>query len=297
MYERFLFNEKIKNLYSEINENGIGYPIKFEIINKNENAVGYCQLIKGNETYIKINIREDRLTEEVITHELLHAKRTMQGHCSGIVSLYMDSIIEKIGESLVNSFEHYLIYKKQDELNISRDIERNSIVKQMVSAKEEENNNILENIIDALIIVESKLYGYKDLYLYEDALSSKFRRGKEISDKIYNLILTTDISTPFKTRQALSKALKMLTEIANDSKISFNQLIAIGFIPSKRQLDLYMPQVFSVTNNYLNSGYTGITSNSDNQLSYLIQNPSKHITPITVRKFLIAAREPVLTRN
>ena len=133
--------------------------------------------------------------------------------------------------------------------------------------------------------------------MYEDALSSKFNRTKEISDKIYNLILTTDISTPFKTRQALSKALKMLTEITNDSEISFNQLIAIGFIPSKWQLDLSMSQVFSVTNNYLNSGFTGITSNFDNQLSYLIRNPSEHTTSITVRKFLIAAREPLVTRN
>lgn len=297
MYERFLFNEKIKNLYSEINESGIGYPIKFEI-NKNKNAVpGYCQLVKGNEVYIKISIREDRITEEVITHELLHAKRTIHGNCCGIVSPYRNSIFEKIGESLLNSFEHYLIYKKQDELNITRDIERTSIVKQMVSEKKEENSNILDNIIDALIIFESKLFGYKDLYLHEDILSSKFKMGKEISDKLYDLISTTDISTPFKTRQALSKALKMLTEIANDSRISFEQLIGIGFIPSKRQLDLYMSQVFSVTNNYLNSGYTGITSNSDNQLSYLIQNPSEQITSITVRKFLIALREPLITRN
>jgi hypothetical protein len=49
----------------------------------------------------------------------------------------------------------------------------------------------------------------------------------------------------------------------------------IPFVPSKRQLRQTVSQVFEIKNNYLNTGYMGIFTIAEEQLSFIISPPSQ----------------------
>lgn len=152
-----------------------------------DGTAGHCQLIKepSEGLFINIKIREDRITEEIVSHELLHAKYLKNGYNGGISCLESNGIIEKIGTSISNTLEHVIIYQEQESLNIKRD--EGKILKQMLNIDIIEKNN-MQTILNALAILESKVRGGQS---YEELISKimdKYPISYSIALEIFELI-------------------------------------------------------------------------------------------------------------
>lgn len=295
--DEILFNDKLNDLYSDICKDGIPIPIKLQTVSKEggKNAAGHCQLINepSQELYINIKIREDRITEEIVSHELLHAKHIKNGYNGGISCMESNSIIERIGESVNNILEHVMIYEEQDSLYISRDEGR--IIEQMLeygSDKMEKSN--MQTILSALAILESNIRGGQS---YEELISKikdVYPTSYSIALEMFKLIDIQELKNPFQFRRSLIKILSYLETIRlTDEKVSiipFKKLIAVGFVPSERQLSQNVDQVFDVQYNYFNSKLTGVISKAENQLSFLLVQGSNDMKKLTLDEFFSGMR-------
>lgn len=286
--EKILFSEKLKVLYNTICEEGLSLPINFQIVKIKEmsdGVTGHCQLINkpGEQLYINIKIREDRICEEVISHELLHAKHLKNGYNGGISCLESNVPIERIGSSISNILEHVMIYRDQDCLNIKRD--ESKILKQMLDLDFAEKNDI-QSTLNALAILESKIRGgetYEELII---KIKEKYPMAYTIALEIFELIDIEKLKTAFQFRRVLIRILKYLETIKLTEPqvhtIPFRKLIAVGFIPSSRQLSQSVHQVFEVENKYFNTNFIGLTSRAEEQLSFFI-----HPTPEDVKNLTL----------
>jgi len=78
------------------------------------NEAGMCTLKKeGGMPYIEIKIREDRLNEDVVSHELLHAFNIKRGFGRSCANIIGDIPFGLISQLLHSVIEHQSIYKKQ----------------------------------------------------------------------------------------------------------------------------------------------------------------------------------------
>lgn len=286
--ENILFSEKLKELYNAICEEGIPVPIKFQIIKNEEMAEGvsgHCQLINlpGEELHINIKIREDRINEEVISHELLHARYIKNGYNGGISCIDNNSPIEKVGSSLSNILEHMMIYQEQDLLNIERSSSK--ILEQMLALNFSEKYDV-QSILNALAILESKVRGGENYEELAIKIQKKYPIAYTIALEIFELINIEKLKTAFQFRRELIKALKYLETIKLTEPqthiIPFTKLIAIGFIPSKRQVSQTVSQIFEVKYNYLNTNYIALTSRAEEQLSFFIYPTSENVKDLTL---------------
>ncbi|MBP1177492.1 hypothetical protein JOE49_004744 [Paenibacillus sp. PvR133] len=286
--ENILFSEKLKALYNAICQEGIPLSIKFQIIKIEEMAegvTGHCQLINkpDEELYINIKIREDRINEEVISHELLHAKCIKNGYNGGISCIESNSPIEKIGSSLSNTLEHMMVYQEQDFLNIRRNSSK--ILEQMLALDFSEKHD-LQSILNALAIFESKVRGGENYEELAIKIQKKYPIAYTIALEIFELINIEKLKTAFQFRRELIKVLKYLETIelteSQIHTIPFTKLVAIGFIPSARQLSQSVNQIFEVTYNYFNTNYIALTSRSEEQLSFFIYPTSESVKDLTL---------------
>jgi len=80
------------------------------------NEAGMCTLKKeGGMPYIEIKIREDRLNEDVVSHELLHAfniKRGFGRSCANIIGDIPFGLISQLLHSVIEhpAHHHLILY-------------------------------------------------------------------------------------------------------------------------------------------------------------------------------------------
>ncbi|MDQ0878985.1 hypothetical protein QFZ77_007644 [Paenibacillus sp. V4I3] len=303
--ECILYTDTLKQLYNEVSNQGSPIPIIFEIVQKTElnvvGSAGHCQLIiEPQGLHIRIKIRDDRVNEDVISHELLHAKHIRNGYSGGIACIETNSIIERIGSSLSNTLEHVLIYQTQDHLNVKRS-ESSKILQQMLDVTHNERSD-LQMLLSALAILECKVrgdLGYDELI---DQIAKKYPLAYTIALHIFELIDAEKLVNPFSFRRSIIKILSYLETISfADQKtktIPFRKMIAVSFVPSRRQLTQTVSTVFVLKHNYFGTHYTGILSRAEDQLSFLIVMPSqKDIENLPLADFFAALQYPYQTRD
>jgi hypothetical protein len=298
-----LYTYKLKNLYHEVSKEGIPIPIQFEIVHKREleeGSGGHCQLIKEPRgLYIRIRIREDKINEDVISHELLHAKNIRNGYGGGIACIEPNSNIERIGTALNNILEHILIYQTQDKLQIKRS--ESKILQQLLDASIIERSDP-QMLLIALAILECKIRGDSSFEELIVQIANKYPLAHTIAHHIYDLIDINILNTPFSFRRLLIKILKYLESVSltdyQKKTIPFRKLIAVPFVPSKRQLMQTVSQVFELKHNYFNTGYIGILTRAEEQLSFIISPPSQiDINNLILSDFFAAMQYPYQTRD
>jgi hypothetical protein len=300
--EFILHTDTLKQLYNEVSKEGIPIPIHFEVVQNTELSVGsagHCQLIKeAHGMYIRIQIREDRVNEDIISHELLHAKHIRNGYYGGIACIQPNSIIERIGATLSNTLEHVLIYQTQDYLEIKRS--ESKILQQMLDANAIERSD-LQMLLRALAILECKVrgdLGYEELIVQ---VSHKYPSAHTIALHIFDLIDAERLTSPFSFRRSIIKILSYLETISfTDQKtrtIPFRKMIAVSFVPSRRQLTQTVNQVFELKHNYFSTDHIGILSRAEDQLSFVITPTQIDIKNITIADFFAALQHPYQARD
>lgn len=300
--EVILHTDTLKKLYDEISKEGIPIPIHFEVVSDtelNSGSAGNCRLInEAQGMYIRIQIREDRVNEDVISHELLHAKHIRNGYYGGIACIEPNSIIERVGSTLSNTLEHVLIYQTQDNLKIKRSESR--MLQQMLDVNANERSD-LQMLLCALAILECKVRGGLD---YEELIvqvAQKYPSAYAIALHIFNLIDAEKLANPFSFRRSLIKILSYLETISfADQKIKtipFRKMIAVAFVPSRRQLTQTVDQIFEIKQNYFGTGCIGILSRAEDQLSFVINPIPVDIKSLTIENFFGAIQHPHRTRD
>lgn len=96
-----------------------------------------------------------------------------------------------------------------------------------------------------ILLCEILCGDYKEIY--EKRIKTIFPKSYEIANRLLNTIMIKNYETPFETRRAIVRAFKEFDNILLENNLPNFDLqhnVAITFIPSQRQLDLKVPQVF-----------------------------------------------------
>jgi len=123
---------------------------------------------------------------------------------------------------------------------------------------------------------------------------------------LYDCICEKPYNSPFEARRVLIKTFKKLDELLvshGAEPLKLHEKLIVNFIPSKRQLQLKVCQVFNAHTNSNNDLL--ITGKSDGQLCFLYENGNsdslkdelKDLEDMTVEEFLTGAYKDYIVRD
>lgn len=273
----FLFTDLLKKTYSQVCNTGINLKIIFKLINaENTNGVGgICALKKENNIpYIEIAIRKDRLQEDVISHELLHALFIKMGFGSTSYNPINDIPFREISALLSSVIQHKKIYQMQQTMGIDMTKSKEHKAKTIFKNIEQESSIInYDTVVNALLLLECLVAAdeYEEIYL--DKVDKHFKHTYELAKKLNAEIFSEDINKAEIYRQKYISALRICDEYLSTympniiPHYKFTENISISFIPAQYQLKLKCEQVFDFKESIYN---TIIMSKEDNQACYII---------------------------
>lgn len=233
-----------------------------------------------------IEIKKDYLRDDIISHEVLHSYFFRYGFPRyGIAPIADEGAYLQFGKAICNSLIHRLINEKQQQYGIDIILLQQELCNNILMLNEEDLNDGETNLYHSLIFIDAEIFCND---YYKNQLSQRntpnFVKCYNFAKRIYKAALEKDYRTPFDYRRAAIKSFKELDIIASELHISpFNlcNLMWIEFIPSIRQLDLNLDQVFDIKFNALIDKNTGdkisvFISKADKQPCYMINIPDDH---------------------
>jgi|GEM_PF-5351962 len=219
------------------------------------NAVGRDKLspVAGAQVYtstankdIIIDIQDDIVSEELITHELLHIYFDQRGYPHVFANNRMPDIINNTGFLLHNAVIHKFILEEQVRRGIDITGVENSYLKSIPNWINEndmtntEKANCIAKQLTFLIMARER----KDEML--GLFKNKYPTINYLFLKLYDIV-TKSYCTPFESRRTIVKLYKAFDEVAYELGLPpmlLNKCMMLQFIPSLRQLDLNVSQVF-----------------------------------------------------
>lgn len=299
----FLFTDLLKNMYNQVSYTGINLKIIFKLIDiKMPNGVGgVCTLKKENNMpYVEISIRKDRINEQVISHELLHALFIKMGFGSTSYNPIKDIPFREISSLLSSVIQHKKIYEMQQNMGIDLTKAKKHKAETIFKNLERESSIITyDTVVNALLLLECLIAAdeYKEVYI--DKVEKHFKHTYELAKMLQTEIFSEEINNAEIYREKFVRALRICDEYLSTymhkaiPHFKLTENISISFIPSQNQLKLKSEQVFNFKNSINN---IVIISKEDNQASYIIGKLG-NIEPIkqaTVAE-LIGAIDGVMT--
>lgn len=236
---------------------------------------GLCTLKKdGNIPYIEIKIRENRLSEDVVSHELLHALFIKKGFGNVSFNTIGDIPFQQIGVLLHSIIEHKKIYEIQKEMGIDIvQAQKHKAISIFNNVKNEGTVIAYDIIVNSLLLLDCFIGAneYKDLF--EERVKTYFSRTYELAKLLEKELFSEDINNAEVYRKKFIKGLRICDEYLSKymtksiPHFKLTENISISYIPSEFQLLLKAEQVFTFkeTKNSLI-----IISKKDNQASYIL---------------------------
>ena len=292
---KFIFTSRLKELYNEIIK--MGGTIEFETSDIVYQDSWGCQTPTGQHSSL-ITIHKDHMNEEIIAHELLHAYYQEKGFLSVDFIADETNPKSKISLWLHNAFIHELIYSEatkrgfdNSELNL-----RCAMYNKESLGRTVEYPNLIDNIILALQLldIENRCKDYREFYV--DELNRNFPSTVRIIKYLKEKSFDSDYNTPFQYRKAMIKCLRAIDELcinSNVTSLNLKHSMIAKYIPSKRQLDLKVKQVFDIKPNYLKENdniMSVVISKNENQSCYFLQRIDneqllEQLNNLTVKQF------------
>ena len=240
---------------------------------------GLCTSKKNNNIpYIEIAIREDRLNEDVVAHELLHAFFIKKGFGQTRANNIGDIPFGRITTLLHAIIEHKKIYEMQKTIGINIIEAQKHKANTIFKGTEKEPSIITYDIIiNSLLLLDCIISTneYKELYI--DRIRTNFKHTYELTKILERELFSVDISNARMFRTKFISGLKVCDKYLSKhmpksiQHFKLTENIAISFIPSEYQLQLKAEQVFTfreTLNNFI------ILSKKDNQACYIIGKPN-----------------------
>lgn len=274
-----LFTENLKNIFREVNETGPKLNVNIETVKAvNMRNGGFCILKRDNKgiPYIAIEIRDDLINEDVVSHELLHALNIKKGFGISRSNTIGDIPFNEISKLLHSIIEHKGIYERQKALGIDisevQKYKANNIFKEV---NKEDTIIAYNTVLNALLLLECLVasYEYKDLFV--ERMRTNFAQTYELAKTLEEELFSDDINNAEVFRKKYIKGLRICDDHLSKHMNKYYKLtenISIGFIPSEFQLSLKAEQVFDFIES-INSLI--IISKKDNQASFIIEKTDK----------------------
>lgn len=238
-------------------------------------SAGLCTLKKNNNIpYIEVAIRDDRLTEDVISHELLHALFIKQGFGQSRANSIAKIPFKEITTLLHSIIEHKKIYEIQQSMGI--DITESKIHKASTIFKNVEKEPPIityDIVVNSLLLLECFIGAseYKDLYV--EKIRTCFKHTYELAKTLERELFSVDINDARTFRNKFITGLRVCDKYLSKHMpksiphFKLTENIAISFIPSQYQLCLKAEQIFNFKESQNN---LILISKKDNQASYII---------------------------
>ncbi len=286
---------KLINLYNLVSSNGPEIPIDLEIRKISDlDVLGVCTFKIENPTqpFIEILIREDAVNDTIISHELLHALNIKRGYGfsrhTGIGLLPYNHFIVLYHSVL----EHKEIYDYQKESEIEVILNSKKSMDTIFCGEKNESMNIsIETAINALILIEALICPENEGKELPERIKKDFPKTYELAMLLNDELFENTIRSAEDFRKVYIKGLRLIDKFIEDNNIFKRKLlkltenITISYIPSERQLDLFVEQVFDFV---VKNNVCVLISKKDKQASYVIRDLSqiKEIKKMTVEKLI-----------
>ncbi|MCX5779989.1 MAG: hypothetical protein NTV45_04050 [Firmicutes bacterium] len=254
---------------------------------------GSCTLKKQpNLAYIEIEIRQDALTEDAVSHELLHALFIQKGFGQIGYNAIEGMPFPQIAILLHSVIEHRSIYARQIAMGID-----------IVPTQKHKATTIFRNIADeprvidhsfvvnALLLLDCLIGANEYRELFMARIMRFFSHTYELADRLEKRLFAKDIDSPQVFRQTFITGLEICDEflrqyIAGNAPYGgLQENISISYLPTEFELQQKVREVFDFRETF-NSFI--IISKKDKQASYILTkaNNIDNIMKITVEDFI-----------
>jgi len=292
---RIQLTDKAKQILESIYYNRPEIKINYQIddkLEKQTGALGQHEIDdKTGDSIIIIDAKH--ITEQVITHELLHCYMYSAKYPKLRVLNFENDIINFVATHVENVIAHKIIQRKQDLLGIDTEDFNKKFAYSLGENITYEPNEFERQFKFSFKILDAEIRCKNIECNYKNAIMNKFPTSYGIFTQIYTEIINYDFYTPFEYRRAMIKILRVCENILfnNGFKIEFNRAIATEFVPSKRQLTLRVDQIFdfkpSINEFNDEKGYV-LMSKSENQACYFINKVNTEEKERLAKKTLIS---------
>jgi len=278
-FNDFKFSPKLQKLYDDVGNCNKNLNIEISVVEDIEidGALGSHKIDDETGNSL-ICIKKDCVNDYVISHELLHCYFYRLGYPKTRTLSQPNSCVSYFTGNLENVLMHKLIYEEQSKRGFDTSTYARIMAEEIGENVTEESNSFELQIKNSFTIVDAEFRckDFRDLYL--DRIKDKFPKGYSFANRIHSAITNSDYKTPFEYRRAMVRGLKEIDIMLKENGLpneNLNLNIAIGIVPSKRQLDLFLYQIFDVKeieiaiDNSKERTYA-LISKSDNQSSYFL---------------------------
>ena len=298
--EGYIFSDQLERLYQETINTVLNSRLRMtaeDNITYEEGAYGAFFLNDNSgENIIQINRRN--INEHIISHELLHCYFSNKGYPKLKLVGNNNDLISRIGQNIENCLIHKLIYEEQDKRDINYEIIQEEFALSLGNNRPHEPDDLLSQLIFSFKILEAEIRcgGYK--HIYADRIKSNFSNSYKIAMRLYDRALQQDYKTPFEFRRAVIRVLREIDIVMTENNFQsfqLNYIIAASFIPSERQLNLHLDQLFdfhpdAIQINETKEKVSLLVSKADNQTCYFISPKdddqfSKQMSILTLSEF------------
>ncbi|NLM21192.1 MAG: hypothetical protein GX207_05525 [Peptococcaceae bacterium] len=290
----YKFSPTLEEIYQEITSTAPSLKLDFETVD--EQPVKGRNAIQGVDPEGRriIRIEKNSLNESVISHELLHCYLDLKGYPKLSTLCVENNIINYFAMRTEESIIHKLICQEQDKRGITRtdDLE---YAKSISDDLEWEPMSPEAQIFYSMKILDILIRTSEWKEFYETSLRYRFKNSYQYAERLWDKVMSKDFQTPFETRRAMIRVLKELENIIAENglePLNLSMNVATGFIPSARQLDENIFDLFEVYKDFLTDPYTGekvwvLVSKAEDQASFFVlpgENFEESLTDKTLRE-------------
>jgi len=200
-----------------------------------------------NEIDSNIQFYKDHINDAIISHELIHCLMYRDGYPKLRV-VTSNSIVTIIAGLIENILAHRII----EEIQVEYDIDTTEFNREFVLGLGK-NYDVEPDKVDFIVENSFKMLDahFRHGGIWEELKNKheiKFPKTYSLYSRIADLVTGQSYSSPFKYRRAMIKVAKELEKVLHGYNLEFDlkKNISYEFVPSLRQLDLSMNQVFKL---------------------------------------------------
>ncbi len=313
----YIKGETVKNLYAKLTSCIPEDKICCEVYNDlseswivpdSYSTVG-CHCYDKEKDIHSFLFHKDFLDDVNISHELLHCEMFLQGYPSIILLFPRDHRISLFSEEVNNYLQHRIIYEEQQRLGIDTSRYKKAFAESISNFRE--TGTIETYLKNSLSVLNAELICGEYRSIYQDVAAQYFPNTYELGKRLYNAAMTADYKSAFEFRKANIRVFMELDSIFDENGVSplhFHNNVALGLVPSKRQLDLHLSQLFVLKKNvfwyYKNGTKVSILlSIADGQACYYIKENDintieYYFNSMTLRQLLeVLGVKQIVTRD
>lgn len=289
-----LFTDKLNKIYDEVINAGHKLEVHMEVAKVSElEYPGICNYIITNEKpYIKVKIREDRIDEDIVSHELLHALNIQNGYGqtrTAIDHFMMDELLALF----ISALAHHNIYKRQIEMGINIEENIRNKITVLCEGESSEGEHIHYGTICCAIAIADCLLAGNHFLEYMGEVRKHYPKAMEFAIYLKDNLLNQDINNHIIFRKQFLKGLKLFDDYLKmnmPSKMRYIELkenMSISYMPSIAQLKQKTDQVFDFIER--RSDYRVVTKKGQDT-SYFIKKDFNfnigYFKQMTVKEFI-----------